>query len=141
MTPQQQAIFAIIVLVLAIGLTIWANKMRDKAMKIAMEANIRCKRAKEESEELKKENDELKKKGVELQREIEIQKTCIVPYASQPLRFGMTKTNSFFDVIADYEAIDHNHVTRILIKRFEFGDDRDFALLEAQELLDHLNEK
>lgn len=132
MTPQLT--ISIVLFVLAGGLTIWANTKLRKASKIANEANVKCESVKEEIQELNKRNRSLSNHVDFLQNQTTFGNT-------RPLRYGMVKTNSFFDVFAVYEAINHNHEVRVLIKRFEFGDDRDFALLEAQELLDHLNEK
>lgn len=58
-----------------------------------------------------------------------------------PIRYFKVKTNSFVDVAVVYRTIDGEAEERFVIKRFDFKDDSDFALLEAQELLDHLNGK
>ena len=110
------------------------NTKLSKARKIAKEANIKCESMEEEVEELEKRN-----KGLNDQMDyIHSKTTCS---DSQPLRYGMVKTNSFYDVFAVYKSINGISEVHILIKRFEFGDDPEFARLEAQELLDHLNEK
>lgn len=133
MTPPELAI-AIVLFVLAGGLTIWSNIILSKARKIAKEANIKCESIEEVVKELEKSRDRLSKAMDNMK-----------PYATygdrQPIKYEMVKTNSFYDVYATCEAIDSRCATNVLIKRFEFGDDREFARLEAQELFDHLNEK
>lgn len=134
MTPKQQAIFAIILFVLAGGLTIWANTILGKARKIAKEANIKCESVKEEIKELDKRN--------KTQYDIIQNLKAYAPFSNlSPQGFKIEKTTLSFDIYATHLAIDGESTTDILIKRFYFNDDREFAELEAQELLDHLNEK
>lgn len=113
MTPQQQAIFAIIVLALTGGLIIYANTILSKARKIAKEANIK----------------------------IDLLKTVATYGSDEPAEYFLCKTHTAYDVYATHKAIAVNGVISVLVKRFPFGDDRDFAKLEAQELLDNLKEK
>ncbi|MDE6649774.1 MAG: hypothetical protein K2K45_07575 [Muribaculaceae bacterium] len=133
MTPPELTV-AIVLFVLAGGLTIWANTMLSKAKKIANEANIKCESVKEEIKELEKRN-----KGLNDQIDNIFSKTT--SGNSRPLRYRMVKTNSFVDIYAIYTAINGVSETCILIKRFDFGDDPEFAKLEARELLDQLNGK
>ena len=133
MTPPELTT-AIVLFVLAGGLIIWSNTILSKAKKIAKEANIKC----ESMEEVIK---ELEKKSKCLNGRIDYILSKTTDGNLPPLRYNMAKTNSFYDVFAVYEAINGISEAHILVKRFEFGDDRDFAKLEAQELLDHLNEK
>lgn len=113
MTPEQQMTIAFTLLVIAIGIIAWAMHIFEKAEKI-----------KKDTEAIRK---EAKRDGID---------ACC-----PPIEYGIVKTNSFYDVYATYLSVDGKGEKSILIKRFEFGDDRDFALLETQELLDHLNEK
>ena len=133
MTPPELTT-AIVLFVLAGGLTIWANTILSKAKKIAKEANIKCESVKEVIKELEKSRDHLSKA-------MDTMKLHATYGDSQPIKYGIVKTNSFYDVYATCEAIDGRCATNVLIKRFEFDGDREFAKLEAQELFDHLNEK
>ena len=133
MTPLE-LITAVVLFVLAGGLTIWSNIILSKARKMAKAANLKCESAKEEIKELEKSRDRLSKA-------MDTMKIYATYGDRQPIKYRMVKTNSFYDVYATCESIDGRCATNVLIKRFEFDGDRDFARLEAQELLDHLNER
>lgn len=136
MTTQltTETIILIILAITAGIISIILGRYYAKSMQLRKEAETIRESAKQEIWELNQRNKSLSDHVNFLQNQTTFGST-------KPLRYGMAKTNLFFDVFAVYETIDHNHETCILIKRFDFGDDRDFALLEAQELLDHLNEK
>lgn len=132
MTPQLTT--AIVLFVLAGGLTIWANTILRKARKIAKEAKIKCESVIEELEELERRNKN--------QYDIIQNLKAYAPFSNlNPREFKIEKTSFSFDIYATYLATDTKSTTDVLLKRFCFKDDREFARLEAQELLDHLNEK
>lgn len=132
MTPQ--LITAIVLFILAGGLMIWANTMLGNARKIAKEANDKCESAKEEIEELWDRNKRLSGHVKFLQKQV-------IFGNDKPFRYGLVEADSFFEVFAVYHSVDGNTGCCIPVKKFDFGDDREFARLEAQELLDHLIEK
>lgn len=118
MTPQLTT--AIVLLVLAGGLMIWAERRLRTAREI-------CGRAKAMIDDA---NNEI----------IRIGRGATFGDI-RPLRFEMMKSGTFASVYAACMSVDSKHETYVIIKRFDYGDDPDFALLEAHELLDHLNEK
>lgn len=125
---------AIILFVLSGGLTILANMFLAKARKIAKEAKIKCESAKEEIEKLEERNKN--------QYSIIQHLKAYSPFSDLgPRRYRIEKTNFSYDIYADYRVMDGKSTTKIRIKRFPFCGDPEFAKLEAQELIDHLNEK
>ena len=126
MTPQQQAIFGIIVLALTGGLMIYANTILSKARKIAKEAKIKCENAKEEI--------------ASLQKQLDFYKRTQIKGDQLPFAFPIKYNGKEIGVFARY-IVDGGRYADVLIKSFPIEDDKEFAKLEAQELIDHLNEK
>lgn len=124
MTPQLTT--SIVLFVLAGGLTIWANTMLCKARKIAKEAKIKCDSVKEEIESL--------------QRQLDYYKRTEIKCDQLPVAFPIENNGKEIGVFARY-IVDRCVYTDVLVKSFPIADDEEFAELEAQKLLDHLNEK
>ena len=79
-----QLTIAIVLFVLAGGLTIWANTILGKARKIAKEANIKCENVKEEIKKLEKRNRDLNS-------HIDLLQSKYIFGDTMPLRCGMEK--------------------------------------------------
>ena len=126
MTPQQQVLFGIIVLVLSGGLIIWINTKLSKARKIAKETNIKCESVKEEI--------------VSLQKQLDFFKRTQIKGDQLPVAFPIKNNGKEIGVFARY-IVDRCVYADVLIKSFPIEDDEEFARLEVQELKDHLNEK
>ena len=80
-------------------------------------------------------------KSKKLRREAEKVEGNCIEVSNIPVRYGMDKSRSFYEIYGVYLSVDRSRNSQMLIKRFPFGDDPEFARLEAQELLDHLKEK
>ena len=132
MTPQITT--ALVLVGLAVVLNIWAYTKHIKATKIAKEANIKC----ESMEEVIK---ELEKGNKNLSESIEYIQSRATYGNARPLRYGLWMSGSYYEVYSVFCSVDKRHASNVVVKRFDFGDDPEFAELEAQELLDHLNEK
>lgn len=120
MTPEQQMTFAIIIFALAIGMIVHSSIVFRRAKKIVDEARVKTESAKEEIEKIK---------------------STSIHHAHRPRTFGMMKRGNEIIVYMDSLSINGRGMVRVDIKIFYINDDEDFARLEAQELLDHLNEK
>ncbi|MDE7345382.1 MAG: hypothetical protein K2N48_01415 [Muribaculaceae bacterium] len=125
MTPPELTT-AIVLFVLAGGLTIWSNTILSKAKKIAKEANIKCESVKEEL--------------ASLQKQLDYYKRTEIKGDQLPVAFPIKNNGKEIGVFARY-IVDKGVYADVLIKSFPIEDDKEFARLEAQELKDHLKEK
>lgn len=121
-----QLITAIVLCVLAGGLTIWANAILGNARKIAKEANDKCESVKEEIDSL--------------QKQLDFYKRTQIKADQLPVAYPIENNGKEIGVFARY-LVDRCVYADVLIKSFPIADDEEFARLEAQELRDHLNEK
>ncbi len=138
MTPEQQMIFEAVLFALCIGLVVYSNLILRGARKIAKEAYAGRDRAEEEKACANELYECAKKEWKKRTNEVaELYNRLCLPADE----YIIVSTEIFVDVCAFHKLPGEDREIIVHIKRFWYGDDRDFALLEAQELLDHLNEK
>ncbi len=118
-------IFGAILFALCIGLVVYCNLILSGARKIADEAHAKTERAKEEIKML--------------EEKLEVAACCIPNDYPLSFHIGLNDGRGNVFVYAEYQTMGEDLMT-VCIKSFP-DEDIDFALLEAQELLDHLNEK
>ncbi len=131
-------IFEAILFALCIGLALYSNLILRGARKVAKEAYAGRDRA-EEEKACANELYECAKKGWRKRSDevAELYNRLCLPADE----YIIVSTEISFDVCTIHKFPGEVREVIVHIKRFEFGDDRDFALLEAEELLDKLNEK
>ncbi len=138
MTPEQQMIFEAVLFALCIGLAVYSTLILCGARKIAKEAYAQRYRAEEELANVNYLYQGAKKEWEKRTNEVAKLYNRLCLPADE---YIIVSTEIFVDVCAFHKLPGEVREVIVHIKRFEFGDDRDFALLEAQELLEHLNEK
>ncbi len=145
MTPALS--IAIILFIVALSLTIWANSMLKRAQDILKDSKAISQSATEEIEHMQRKCSDqweqiLSKTERILQRDKEIlQLKKTVPSFSEPRSFDIGKSLEGYYVIATYKSQNLPSEIKLPVKLFPYDGDADFALREAQELLDHLKEK
>lgn len=113
---------SIAILLFALGLSLWSWRKE-------VWANIRLQNARIMKEATEEYADVVEKQLAQLPR------TCY-----NPERYDLVVNNHNYQVRGYYRTQGGGEYP-VAIKTFRFDDDKDFALLEANELLEHLNEK
>lgn len=98
----------------------------------------------EKSKRLRKEAEAIRESAKEeiasLQQQLDFFKRTQIKSDQLPVAFPLESDGVEIRVSARY-VVNHCAYADVLIKSFPIADDEGFARLEAEELLDHLNEK
>ncbi len=123
-------VISLVLFAISIGLSVWSVNICKQTEETIKETRAKYESAKEEINTLKKANGE------------RLFLRSNTTYGScPPVEYLIERHSSYVNVLAVHRSIDGDWGIKVLIKQFLCEDDQEFAHLEAQELLDHLNEK
>lgn len=134
-----ELIIACVLVVISIGLDVWALNTFVKADKIKQDAEFDLGDLRSQLAQRMDQIIDLKNELREKDNEIKALKHDI-PLFREPCNLSLKRDKSKYIICACFKTKTSSEIL-LPIKSFPFGDDKEFALLETRELLDHLNEK